>query len=79
MPRDSEASRQDKEPTQGNGMIQTDQQKGTERLTEGRQGLYEWFLLPNIEVLELAAKDIDLMCGGSGDGEEWANRRLTEG
>ena len=56
-------------------MIQTDSQKGTERLKEGQQGLYDWFLLPNIEVLELAAKDIDLMCGGAGDGEEWANRR----
>ena len=38
---------------------------------------HEGFLRPNIEVMRLAAKDIDELCGGDGEGGEFVNKHLT--
>ena len=38
---------------------------------------HEGFLMPDIAVMRLAAKDIDELCGGDGSGSEFVNRHLT--
>lgn len=46
------------------------QQKGVRMPHEG-------FLMPDIAVMRLAAKDIDELCGGDGSGSEFGIRHLT--
>lgn len=38
---------------------------------------HEGFLMPNIALMRLAAKDIDELCGGDGSGSEFGNKHLT--
>lgn len=38
---------------------------------------HEGFLMPNIALMRLAAKDIDELCGGDGEGGELVNKHLT--
>ena len=38
---------------------------------------HEGFLMPNIAVMRLAAKDIDELCGGDGSGKEFLQQHLT--
>lgn len=38
---------------------------------------HEGFLMPNIAVMRLAAKDIDELCGGDGRGDGLVNKQLT--
>lgn len=38
---------------------------------------HEGFLRPNIAIMRLAAKDIDELCGGDGEGGEFVNKHLT--
>lgn len=38
---------------------------------------HEGFLMPNIALMRLAAKDIDELCGGDGRGMEFLQQHLT--
>lgn len=38
---------------------------------------HEGFLMPNIALMRLAAKDIDELCGGDGSGSEFGNKHLA--
>lgn len=46
-------------------------------LQKGFRRPHEGFLMPNIAVMRLAAKDIDELCGGDGSGSEFGNKHLT--